>query len=109
MSNLDPELKHQLEAAPSVQAVLRLRCEHAGRTAPPPDETEKTARRVLERVREELGVEPKAFNIFRNLGYFVVDAETPFIRRLIEQEEIASASANVRRASPSAPPSPSKR
>ncbi|MFP2928597.1 hypothetical protein ACLESO_26060 [Pyxidicoccus sp. 3LG] len=94
--NLDPELARQLEAAPFVQAILRLRSSQPGRLALPPDETEKVAHRVLERVQRELGHAPRAFNIFRNLGYFVVDAEAQFIRRLIEQDEIVSASANVR-------------
>ncbi|WP_342377840.1 hypothetical protein NVS55_00945 [Myxococcus stipitatus] len=96
-SNLDPELARQLDSAPFVQAIVRLRASQPGRLALPPDETETVAKRVLERVQRELGRPPRAVNIFRNLGYFVVDAESQFVRRLIEQDEIVSASANYRR------------
>jgi hypothetical protein len=96
MDNLDPELVRQLETEPSVQAVLRLRSPRPGRLAPAPEETEALARQALSRVQGELRCQPRAFTIFRHLGYFVVDAEPAFLLRLLEQEEIASASANVR-------------
>jgi hypothetical protein len=98
---LDPELLSQLQEVRPVQAVMRLRPTIPGRSVPPPAETEATVRQLLERVQQEVGVAPRAFNIFRNLGYFVVDADSLFIRRLLAQDEIASASANRRKASAS--------
>ncbi len=38
-----------------------------------------------------------SFNVFPNLGYFVLVAAPVFVERVVDQPEVASASANRRR------------
>ena len=94
----DPELLRQLDAAggdaDEVQAVFSLRPGGAARLSLSPEETDATVARLLERVRRETGVAPRDCNVFRHLGAFVVAASARFVRALLEQEEIASATAN---------------
>jgi hypothetical protein len=96
----DPELLRQLAevATPSdpVAAVFVLRPTDPSEPVPGPAETEEVVQRLLERVTQEVGVPPQRVNIFRNLGSFVVSATTPFVRKLLEQREIASALPNRR-------------
>lgn len=102
----DPELLRQLDAARGdadlVQAVFSLRPGGTVRASLSPEETEATVARLLERVRRETGVAPRDCNVFRNLGAFVVAASARFVRALMEQEEIVSATANRQPGSPSA-------
>ena len=103
-AKIDPELRRQLsgataaEAAP-VEAVLRLRAPTRSALAPPPQATRDLAQLVVARVAEELGVAADAydFNVFPNLGYFVLSASPGFVERVLDQPEVASASANRRR------------
>jgi hypothetical protein len=95
---VDPELRRQLDAARDdadlVQAVLALRPPSGARAAPSPEETEATVARLLERVRRETGLDPRDYNVFRNLGAFVIAGSARLVRALMAQEEVASASAN---------------
>lgn len=102
-AKVDPVLRRQLdgaaaaEAAP-VEAVLRLRSQ-AGSLAPPPEATRDLAELLVTRVAEELGAAPEDydFNVFPNLGYFVLSASPGFVERVLDQPEVASASANRRK------------
>jgi hypothetical protein len=100
---VDPELRRQLSGAAAaekpVEAVLRLRPTPRSAIAPPPQATRQLAERVLSRVAEELGATAQEydFNVFPNLGYFVLSAPPAFVERVVVQPEIASASANRRR------------
>jgi hypothetical protein len=101
---VDPELRRQLsgsaaaEARP-VEAILRLRPTPRSAVAPPPRATRQLAELVVSRVAEELGVaqEDYDFNVFPNLGYFVLVAPPVFVERVVDQPEVASASANRKR------------
>jgi hypothetical protein len=99
-ARVDPELDKQLSAAQAsttpVQAVFRLRSEKRGAAAPSPERTEALAHELLSRVKGQAAGALADYNVFRNLGYFVVSAEPRFIRKLIEQPEVASAQANRR-------------
>jgi hypothetical protein len=101
-AKIDPELRRQLSgaaAATSVEAVLRLRSTTRSALAPPPEATRDLAELVLARVAEEVGAtaEDYEFNVFPNLGYFVLSASAGFVARMLDQPEVASASANRRR------------
>lgn len=100
---IDPELRRQIAAVAAsgddVAAVFRLRPSGRGRVVPSPEGTETLVRSLLERVEKEAGVAPADFNVFRNLGAFVVSAKPSFIRRLLRQPEVASALANTSKAS----------
>jgi hypothetical protein len=102
-AKIDPELRRQLdgaaaaEAAP-VEAILRLRSRTRS-LAPPPGATRDLAEVLITRVAEELGVTAQDydFNVFPNLGYFVLSASPGFVERVLDQPEVASASANRRK------------
>jgi len=101
-AKIDSALATALDAAGApdemVEAVVRLHPDaKAGYLEP--EVTEARARELLERVQGDVGVDPKAVNVFRNLGSFVVVAAAPFIRALVSQPEVASAVANRQRGS----------
>ena len=101
---VDPELRRQLDQAAAskpapVQAVLRLRQPTRRSKHPPePEAAQDVARDLLARVAEEIGAAASDydFNVFPNLGYLVLSASAGFVERVLDQPEIASASANRR-------------
>jgi hypothetical protein len=94
-TKIDPELLRQLDAAGEapVGAVFHLRPGPRQKSLDPA-EAEARARGVLRRIEQESGIAPENFHIFRNLGSFSVSAAAPFVRKLLDQEEIQSATAN---------------
>jgi hypothetical protein len=103
-AKIDPELRRQLSDAAAaavepVEAVLRLRPTLRSTLPPPPQATRDLADLLVTRVAEELGAEKDAYdyNVFPNLGYFVLSASAGFVERMLDQPEVASASANRRR------------
>jgi hypothetical protein len=106
-ARVDPELRRQLFRAAAaktapVEAVMRLRPTRRSAAAPAPQATRDTAQRVVGRVAKELGTAEDAYdlNVFPHLGYFVLSASAGFVRRVLDQPEVASASANRRRGRP---------
>jgi hypothetical protein len=97
-TNTDPELVRQMRAAAgddaSVEAVFMLAPEDPSQVVPSPERTEELSRHLLERVKVRIGKAAADFNVFRNMGSFVVSAHPDFLRELIAQPEIASAMAN---------------
>jgi len=102
----DPELKRQLKAGKSnqdlVQAVFTLHL--STRQTTTATHVEELTHKVLDRVADEVGVEAKEINIFRNLGAFAVSAPPDFIRALLTEPEIATATANQQQESMMIPP-----
>jgi hypothetical protein len=103
-ARIDPELRRQLSGSAAaeetlVEAILRLRPPTRSAQVPPPETTRDLAERVVLRVAGELGVPADAydFNVFPNLGYFVLSASPGFVERVLDQPEVASASANRRK------------
>jgi hypothetical protein len=103
-AQVDPELRRQLsraataEAGP-VEAVLRLRPAVRRGASPSGSAARDLAALVVARVAEQLGASPGDYdvNVFENLGYFVLAAPPDFVERVLDQPEVASASANRRR------------
>lgn len=97
-AKVDPELARQIvqaeEARATVQAVIALRGPGGDRRHLSPEETEATVRRIVGRIAEEIRESPRALNVFRNIGSFVIEADAVFIRRLIDCTEVNSAMAN---------------
>lgn len=95
-TKVDPKLMNQLEQAgadqTTVQAVFTL--DLPKKKLLEPAEVEAATERVLQRVEQNVGSKAQDYNIFRNLGAFVVEADEPFIRALIDEPEIATAVAN---------------
>ena len=102
----DPELKRQLKAGKSnqnlVQAVFTLRL--STRQTDIPTHVEELTQKVLDRVADEVGVKAQEINIFRHLGAFALSAPPPFIRALLTEPEIATATANQQQESMMIPP-----
>ena len=103
-ATVDPELRRQLSRAGTVRSgpvevVMRLRPAVRSSAAPSPEATRDLAALIVGRVAEELGTARDAydFNVFPNLGYFVLSASPGFVERVLDQPEVASASANRRR------------
>ncbi len=100
---LDPELTRQLDVAQGtgepVEAVLMLRTATQQPAADPGD-VRSAAQSVIERVQQEVGARPHAVNVLANLGMVVVAAGEPFVRKLLDQPEFASAVANEAVAAP---------
>jgi len=96
-SRVDPELSGQLDNAGEhdrVEAVVMLRPAAGAGEPPPPDAVERAVEDLLRRVDEACGGAEYEFNVFGFLDSFAIAAERRFIDRLLEQPEIASATAN---------------
>lgn len=108
IAKVDDELLRQLNdettADEPVVAVVRLRSDDPSQVVPPPERTEQITQEVLERVQRHMGSGQTRHNVFKNLGYFVVAADKPFMRELISQPEVARAIANVQPGSAYMPP-----
>jgi hypothetical protein len=103
-AQVDPELRRQLSRAATaeaepVEAVLRLRPPTRRGAAPSGGAARDLAAVVVARVAREMGASPGDYdvNVFENLGYFVLAAPPDFVERVLDQPEVASASANRRR------------
>lgn len=94
----DSELEKQLNTAASddklVEAVVRLKPEDPSQIVPPADRMEDLTSQLLERVEKQSGKAASRYNVFRNLGSFVVSAHPTFIQQLKEQPEVVSIVAN---------------
>jgi hypothetical protein len=94
----DVELVRQLEQAAAsktpVEAVVRLKPDDASQIVPDAERTEAITKQLLERVGKHSGKKATRYNVFRNLGSFVVSADAGFIRELMSQPEVASIAAN---------------
>jgi hypothetical protein len=93
----DPELLRQLKSAAArnkpVQAVFTLRSPR--KSAASPGRVEKLTHKILDRAAESAGVSAREVNVFRNLGAFAVYAVPSFIRELLNDPDIAYATANL--------------
>jgi hypothetical protein len=62
------------------------------------------AEHAVHRVADRLGRRPLRQNLLRNLGVLILEADPEFIRTLIDQPEIRTASPNKTAESPFIPP-----
>ena len=95
-TKIDPELTRQISSVgagnDSIEAVFSL--DLPMKKLLNPSTVEETTQKVLRRVEEEVGSKPTVVNVFENLGSFAVSAEAPFIQRIIDDPDIATAVAN---------------
>lgn len=108
IAKVDTELLRQLDdegtTGEPIVAVVRLHSDDPSQIVPLPEQTEQITQELLERVHQLVGGGEIHHNIFKNLGYFVVSADKPFLRELISQPEVAKAIANVQPQSAFIPP-----
>jgi hypothetical protein len=83
-AKIDAELLKQLKTASDseklVEAVVRLRPDDPSQIVPAAERTEEVANQLLKRVEKQSGKAASRYNVFRNLGSFVVSANPTFIR-----------------------------
>lgn len=83
---------------------MRLKSDHPDELVPPADKAEQITKQLLDRVSTTVGQSPDRYNVFRNLGYFVVSANPSFIKELSSQPEVVSIVANRQPGSALIPP-----
>lgn len=98
--SIDPELVQQMNDAADdepVGAVIRLGPTSSESPSPSPEETDRIARELLARARKRVKSGSPDFNVFKNLGYFVVSAPSRYLKAIVDQPEVAHAFPNRRR------------
>lgn len=89
----DPELLRQIDSVTDdIQAVFSLAL--PTKQLLDPKQVEDTANQILQRAEKEAGIKPTDVNIFKNMGSFVVSADASFIKKVIDDPDVASAIAN---------------
>jgi hypothetical protein len=92
------KLIRQIESAEAanegVEAVFSIRSPDPSQQFATPEQTESVVKSLIQRLEVETGESPSDYNIFKNLGSFAVAASPRFMRRMLDQSEIASALAN---------------
>ena len=96
-ASTDPELLRQLDAAAqsdaSLSATFTLRSPSAERPLSP-EETKSAVEQIMNRARQATGDRERGVTVFANIQSFAVDAPAPFIKTILGEPEIESASAN---------------
>ena len=80
-------------AATPIQAVITLRSGPDGQPLSP-EATEATVHEAVERARSRTALDAHKVKIYKNLQSFTVEADPEFVKTLIEDEMIDSASLN---------------
>ncbi len=99
--SIDPELVEQMDAAAAdepIGAIIRLGPTSEGDVSPSPEETDRIAHALLDRAQKLASSKTPDYNIFTNLGYFVVSATPAYLKALLTSPEVAHAFPNRRRA-----------
>ncbi len=101
-----PELVRQLAQSDDQVAQVVVQLSFPGRPEdiPSPKDTTILAESLLHRVEERVGHSAIRHNVLPNLATLVVEADTVFLRSLIDQPEVVSALPNEMTESPFIPP-----
>ena len=96
-AKVNPELTRQLDEADGpVGAAVTLRPTDPSHLAVPANAVEDLAREVLARVSRLTGQSPNDVHVLPNLGQFLVSAPGSFLQTLLDQPEVAEATASHR-------------
>ena len=94
-AKIDSALRALLENATTdsapIAAVVKLRPSDETQVKLPPEETQRVAETVLERVRQQVGEKEQDYYVLDMLGAFNLVAAPHFIVNLLNQPEVASA------------------
>jgi hypothetical protein len=95
-TKVDKELTRQLDAAASGDGVSASFSLHPGSTRAviPPEETEERVHKLLEKVERQVGATPSQYRVHKNIGSFSLTAAPAFIRKLIEEDDVITATAS---------------
>ena len=80
-------------AAEPIQAVITLRSGDDGRPLSP-EATEASVHQAVERARSLTALDARKVKVFRNLQSFTIEADPEFVKTLIEDDIVDSASLN---------------
>src|SRR5712692_10110712 len=98
MARIDPALARALDSAAASNDVIEVVCSlkplAPDDVTTSPADTERLARELIDRVAAAASEQPQRWNVFRNMGSFVIAAPAGFVRELLKQPEIHSAVAN---------------
>ncbi len=98
--SIDPELVQQINEAAAdepVGAVIRLSPPSGKGLTPSPEETDRIAHELLARAQVRAESSAPDYNVFKNLGYFVVSAPPRYLKALVDEPEVAHACPNRRK------------
>ena len=94
-ARIDPALRDLLENATTdsapIAAVVKLRPSDETQLKLAPEETQRVAKIVLDRVRQQVGEKEQDYYVLDMLGAFNLVAPPDFIVNLLNQPEVASA------------------
>ncbi len=96
-ATIDPALLKELKQAKAgdrLEVVVALHPPDPKQAYVTPEQTQSIVEDLLARVGKTTGAKPLDYNIFKYLGSFVVVASPKFIRELVKQDEVASATLN---------------
>jgi hypothetical protein len=95
--SIDPELSRQLDHAGSGEPVCASFSLNPGspHAVFSPEETERRVLYLLDKVSLEAGTRPAYIRIHRNIGSFSLTAPAGFVRKLIDQDDVISATASA--------------
>lgn len=98
--SIDPELAQQIREAAAdepVGAVIRLGPTSTAGLTPSPEETDRIAHELLARAQARAKSPAPDYNVFKNLGYFVVSAPPAYLKAIVGEPEVAHAFPNRRK------------
>jgi hypothetical protein len=105
MAEIDPKLAQAISEAETgspgdparrVQAVVTLRSKHPSKPLDPA-ETERSVKALVEQAAKRTNAKPNDVVVFRNLQSFSIDADAALISKILEEDQVDSASLNVAR------------
>lgn len=93
---IDAALEEALSRGSSqpISAVVRFRSPDQKRRFPTADETGALAEHAISQAQRQSGDRPVDYNVLANLASMVVVASAPFIRGLVECDDVAAATLN---------------
>jgi hypothetical protein len=105
MADIDPKLAQAISEAKAgspghparrIQAVVTLRSKQPSKPLDPA-ETEESVRALVGDAAKQTNAQPNDLVVFRNLQSFSIDADATLISKILEEDQVDSASLNVAR------------
>ncbi len=103
MAEIDPKLAQAISEAEGgkpghparrVQAVVTLKSKDPSKPLDPA-ETEKSVRTLVEEAAKQTNAEPNDLVVFRNLQSFSIDADATLVSKILDEDQVDSASLNI--------------
>jgi hypothetical protein len=92
-----PELLRHLDRDGGTAAVVVALKAPDAHPVPPPEETERLAKKLIDDAEKATGSHPSNSNVFRRFGRFVLEAPAEIIRYIAAQPEVEDVTPNEKR------------